>query len=138
MSQLKPKWRNIDYLKAVPAFIFGIIIFYFSSLSNPYLTPPSEQVSTFLNPLLHICEYAFLSFLIFFGFFSKVKAIYLLAFSFFYAFLDEVHQFFVPNRYFDVFDLIIDFGGVVLGFISYLIVKKLYTIFKEKQENSKL
>ncbi|MHA2036932.1 MAG: VanZ family protein [Promethearchaeota archaeon] len=137
MSGINPKWGYIDFVKVFPAVILGIVIFYFSSLSNPYPTPPSEQVSAFLNPLLHVCEYGLLTFLIFFGFYSKVKPIYLLGSSFFYAFLDEVHQYFVPNRYFDIFDLIIDFVGIMLGFISYLLVKKAYLSFKKKRTDSR-
>jgi len=137
MSEIKPKWDYFDYLKIIPAVILGIIIFYFSSLSNPYPTPPSGQIAMFLNPLMHIGEFGLLTFLIFFGFFSKVKSIYLLTISFFYAFLDEIHQYFVPYRYFDVLDLIIDSVGIVLGFISYLLAKKLYTSFKVKYKKNK-
>jgi VanZ family protein len=136
MSEIKPKWDYFDYLKIIPAVILGIIIFYFSSLSNPYPTPPSGQIAMFLNPLMHIGEFGLLTFLIFFGFFSKVKSIYLLTISFFYAFLDEIHQYFVPYRYFDVLDLIIDSVGIVLGFISYLLAKKLYTSFIGKYKKS--
>ena len=138
MREIKPKWDYTDYLKIVPAVIFGLIIFYFSSLSNPYPSPPSEHVSKFLNPLMHIGEFGLLSFLISFGFFSKVKPIYLLTISFFYAFLDEIHQFFVPYRYFDIFDLVIDSVGVVIGFISYLLAKKLYMSYNRKKENSRI
>ena len=137
MSDIKAKWNYTDYLKIIPALIFGIIIFYFSSLSYPYPTPPPGQIAIFLNPLMHICEFGLLTFLIFFGFFSKVKSIYLLTISFFYAFLDEIHQYFVPYRYFDVLDLMIDTVGVVLGFISYLLAKKLYTSFKGKYKKNK-
>ncbi len=138
MNETKPKWAYTDYLKAIPAFIFGIIIFYLSSLSNPYPTPPPGQIAMFLNPLLHLCEFGLLTFLIFFGFFSKVKSAYLLTVSFFYALLDEIHQFFVPYRYFDVYDLIIDSIGVVFGFIAYLLVKKLYKSLKGKDEKSRI
>jgi len=138
MSEIKPKWNYTDYLKTLPVVILGIIIFYFSSLSNPYPTPPPGQIAPILNTFLHICEFGLLSFLIFFGFFSKVKPYYLLTISFFYALLDEIHQFFVPYRYFDIYDIIIDSVGVVFGFISYLLVKKLYMSFKGKQENNRV
>jgi VanZ family protein len=135
MRDINAKWNYTDYLKIFPALIFGIIIFYFSSLSNPYPTPPPGQIVIFLNPLIHICEFGLLTFLIFFGFSSKVKPFFLLTFSFFYAFMDEVHQYFVPYRYLDVVDLIVDSVGVILGFISYLLARKLYMRFKGKQEN---
>ncbi|MHA2283724.1 MAG: VanZ family protein [Promethearchaeota archaeon] len=138
MSDIKPKWRHVDYLKTIPAVILGIIIFYFSSLSNPYPTSLPEQIAPPLNTIMHICEFGLLTFLIFFGFFSKAKLIYLLTISFFYAFLDEIHQYFVPNRYFDVYDLIIDSVGVVFGFISYLLANRLYLSLKRKQKNGKI
>ena len=138
MNESEPKWSYTDYLTVLPVVILGIIIFYFSSLSNPYPTPPPGQIAVFLNPLMHICEFGLLTFLIFFGFFSKVKSIYLLTISFFYAFLDEIHQYFVPYRYFDVLDLMIDTVGVVLGFISYLLAKKLYTSFIGKYKKSRI
>jgi len=138
MREIKPKWDFTDYLKIVPAVILGIIIFYFSSLSNPYSTPLPGQITMLLNPLMHIGEFGLLTFLIFFGFFSKVKPIYLLTISFFYAVIDEVHQYFVPYRYFDVFDLIVDLVGVVLGFIAYLLAKNLYLSFKGNLDDSRL
>ena len=138
MSEINPKWSYTDFLKTTPAVVLAIIIFYFSSLSNPYPTPLPGQIAPILNTFLHMCEFGLLSFLIFFAFFSKVKPVYLLTVSIFYALLDEIHQFFVPYRYFDVYDLIIDSVGVVFGFISYLLVKKLYMSFKGKQEKSKI
>ena len=132
MSEIKPKWSYTDYLKTLPAVILGIIIFYFSSLSNPYPTPPPQQIAILLNSLMHLCEFGLLSFLIFFGISPRVKPIYLLTIAFLYAFFDEVHQFFIPYRYFDVFDLIIDSLGVVIGFISYLCAKKLFMSIKRK------
>lgn len=138
MSEIKPKWSSIDYLKTLPAVILGIIIFYFSSLSNPYPTPPPDQIAIYLNSLMHLCEFGLLSFLIFFGFGRRVKPIYLLTIAFLYAFFDEIHQYFVPYRYFDVYDLIVDSLGVVIGFISYLLAKKMYMSIKRKQEVSKV
>ena len=138
MSEINPKWSYTDYLKTLPAILLGIIIFYFSSLSNPYPTPPPEQIAIPLNSILHICEFGLLTFLIFFGFFSKVKPIYLLSVSFFYAFLDEIHQFFVPHRYFDVYDIVIDSVGVVFGFISFILAKKLFMSFKGKHVKNRM
>ncbi len=134
MSEIEEKWSYINYLKTLPAVIIGIVIFYFSSLSNPYPTPVPvpEEFALNLNPIMHMGEFGLLSFLLFFGFSSKVKPIYILIVAFFYAFLDEIHQFFVPNRYFDIFDLIIDMIGVIIGVLSYFLVKKLNIKFKTR------
>lgn len=69
-------WKYKDILKLLPAVTLAIIIFYFSSLSYPYPTTPSKETSFFLNPILHVCEFGALSFLIFFGLFPKVKTGY--------------------------------------------------------------
>ena len=133
MNDSKHKWNHYDYLKMIPALVVAILIFSFSSLSNPYPVPPSQSTLISLNPILHICEFGLLTLLIFFGFFSKVKSYYLLLFSFFYAFLDEVHQYFVPYRYFDIFDFFLDAIGVIGGFMLYFLFK--FLLFKIKDKN---
>ena len=115
-------WKYYDILKILPAITLAIIIFYFSSLSNPYPTTPSKFTSLFLNPILHICEFGALSFLIFFGLFPKVKAVYLIPLSILYAFLDEVHQYFVPYRYFDFYDIVFDTLGIILGYFAFILL----------------
>jgi len=119
MSFNKQSWNYKDILKIIPAIIMAITIFYFSSLSNPYPTTPSKFMRLFLNPILHICEFGALSFLIFFGLFPKVKSTYLISLSIVFAFLDEIYQYFVPFRYFDLYDLILDTVGIILGYFAY-------------------
>jgi VanZ family protein len=123
-----------DILKITPAIILAITIFYFSSLSNPYPTTPSKFMMLFLNPILHICEFGALSFLIFFGLFPKVKSTYLISLAILYAFLDEIHQYFVPHRYFDFYDLILDTVGIILGYFAY----KLLVLVKERFNRNNL
>ncbi|MFX0083863.1 MAG: VanZ family protein [Candidatus Hodarchaeota archaeon] len=72
-----------------------------------------------LNPLLHICEFGVLSFLIFFGLYPKVKSICLISLSILYAFLNEIHQYFVPYRYFDIYDIVLDIVGVIVGYFAF-------------------
>ncbi len=133
------KWNIYDYLRTLPAIIFAGIIFYVSSLSNPFpLGPPGPL--TFLeinmNSILHICVFGILSFLVAYGFVNKVKHAYLIAITILYSFLDEVHQYFVPNRYFEIFDFIFNSIGVILGFLSYLLIIKL-RIYLTKEELNK-
>lgn len=125
MTDIKNGWKYSDYLRIIPALVVAIIIFPFSSLSNPYALPPSKSMPLNLNSVLHICEFGLLTLLIFFGFFPYVKSYLLLLFSFSYAFLDEVHQYFVPFRYFDILDFFLDAVGVIGGFISYFLLKLL-------------
>ena len=127
MEDSSYKWNYYDYLRIIPAIIFTGIIFYFSSLSNPYPVGPPEpprilELKVNINDILHICEYALLSLLIAFGFSGKVRSVYLILVTIIYAILDEVHQYFVPNRYFSFYDILLDSIGVVLGFSFYIIL----------------
>ena len=132
MSNNTQKYNFYEFLKILPAIALAIIIFYFSSLSNPYPTAPSKFTLLFLNPMLHICEFGALSFFLFFGLFPKVRALFLIILSIIYAFLDELHQLFVPSRYFDIFDFFLDVVGVIGGFVLFLFVKFILTRIKSK------
>ncbi|MBY8991814.1 MAG: VanZ family protein [Candidatus Lokiarchaeota archaeon] len=132
MSNKTQKYYFYEFLKILPAIALALIIFYFSSLSNPYPTAPSKFTLFFLNPMLHICEFGALSFLLFFGLFPKVRAFFLIILSIIYAFLDELHQYFVPFRYFDIFDFFLDIVGVIGGFVFYLFLKFILTRIKSK------
>ena len=123
MSNKKQRNDYYEFLKILPAIVLAIVIFYFSSLSNPYPTTPSKFTLLFLNPMLHICEFGALSFLLFFGLYPRIRVLIIIAISIVYAFLDELHQYFVPFRYFDIFDFFLDVVGVIGGFIFYLLVK---------------
>ena len=136
MSDINSKWDHYDYLRCVPAIIFACIIFYISSLSAPFPQRPPEpsilELKVSWNDILHICEFALFAFLIAFGFIGKIKSRYLILFAIIYAFLDEVHQYFVPNRYFDLYDFILDSIGVLLGFLMYLSLVKILDRLNEK------
>ena len=136
MEEINHKWNYIDYLRILPAIIFACIIFYFSSLSAPFPERPPEpailELKISWNDILHICEFALFAFLIAFGFISKIKSRYLILFAIIYAFLDELHQHFVPNRYFDLYDFILDSIGVFLGFLIYLALVKIINRLNEK------
>lgn len=123
MSNKKQRNDYYEFLKILPAIVLAIVIFYFSSLSNPYPTTPSKFTLLFLNPMLHICEFGALSFLLFFGLYPRIRVLIIITISIVYAFLDELHQYFVPFRYFDIFDFFLDVVGVIGGFIFYLLVK---------------
>ena len=123
MSNKKQRNYYYEFLKILPAIVLAIVIFYFSSLSNPYPTTPSKFTLLFLNPMLHMCEFGALSFLLFFGLYPRIIVIIIITISIVYAFLDELHQYFVPFRYFDIFDFFLDVVGVIGGFIFYLLVK---------------
>jgi VanZ family protein len=130
-------YKYYNFLKILPAIILAAIIFYFSSLSNPYPTAPSKFKILFLNPILHICEFGALTFFLFIGLYPRVRAILIIILSSVYAFLDEVHQYFVPLRYFDIFDFFFDNIGVIFGYVFYLIIIFLQNRIRNKKPSDK-
>jgi VanZ family protein len=129
------KWRLIDYLKLCPAIALAIVIFYYSSLSYP--VPQTVQEVTFfdMNTVLHIGEYAVFSFFLTFGLYKKIKNYYIVSIGFLYALSDEIHQYFVPYRYFDFLDVLADGIGVFIGYIGFLIVNILILFLVAKIQN---
>jgi len=107
-------------LKATPVIIFGIIIFILSSIERKPTTGITPPIAS--NEVLHICEYGLFSMLLMFGFYPKIKYYDLILISFLYAISDEVHQYFVPTRYFDIIDIFYDCVGIVLGVIMFFIL----------------
>ncbi len=66
MDKRKNKYNYIDLIRIIPVILFAGYIFYLSSLSQPYEVEPPKGVRLFLNYILHIIEFAKLSFLAFF------------------------------------------------------------------------
>jgi VanZ family protein len=134
LSEARKDWSIIDYVKLVPAILIAILIFYFSSLPNPLPPgPPGAPSVIDINLILHMCEFAGLSFFVAHGYFHKFNVKYVILFTIIYAVFDEIHQFFVPNRYFDVVDVFIDIIGVAIGFLVFILLKNL----KERINNSR-
>jgi VanZ family protein len=119
-------WTLTDYVKLVPAIVIAVLIFYFSSLSNPLPPgPPGPPSLIDVNIILHVCEFAGLSFFVAYGYFGKFNVKYAVFLTVVYAILDEIHQYFVPSRYFDIFDVFIDIIGVTIGFFVFILSKNL-------------
>ncbi len=98
------------------------LIFYLSSI--PLHFP--EVINKF-DPskfTLHTIEYSILGFLVFYA--SK-KRNFSIIFSSFYGLSDEIHQYFVPFRYFDWFDLLADVIGSILGVIAIIHFEKMFS-----------
>lgn len=107
------------------------IIFYLSSQNGEESTNTSNWLTDLiisivgkapdphiLRTLAHFCEFAGLGFLInnlIFSIKDKLKPFIGVLLSWGYAWTDEIHQIFVPERAFQLFDLTVDLGGVILG-----------------------
>ncbi len=107
------------------------IIFYLSAQNGEESTDTSNWLMDFIisiigkapNPnilrtLAHFGEFAVLGLLVnnlFFAVKDKLRPLLCILISWGYAWTDEIHQIFVPERAFQLFDLTVDLGGIVLG-----------------------
>lgn len=105
------------------------VILLFSSTPGAYF--PSHP--NYLNNIVHLTEFALLGFLLArallygrsltnIGLFLWTTAICVS-----FGFLDEAHQFMVPERMFDLKDLLFDSAGAVAGSGAYILLKTLKT-----------
>lgn len=103
-------WGNNFKKYWMPVLLYAGFIFYISSIPTPEVGIQIDLT------LIHIPEFFILSYLIFRAL-SREKIslwyIFILAIliSTFYGITDEIHQFFVPGRYFSIFDMIFNFIG---------------------------
>ncbi|MBD3193501.1 MAG: hypothetical protein GF317_00485 [Candidatus Lokiarchaeota archaeon] len=112
-------YDKIEILKTIPAIAYGILIIILSSLSHSHPVDTSKIFDIDFNMILHIIEYALFSFLLFFSFNSKYQNRYLFIFLVLFAISDEIHQYFVLNRFFDLLDIILDIIGGLLGYLIF-------------------
>ena len=108
-SNLKVLNLNLKYL---PAILYMALIFYMSSIPVP---KPVGQILIHFDPekhLAHLVEYAILSILLYLASRDYCKSFIIGAL---YGLSDEIHQYFVPTRFFDLFDLTFDCIGALVG-----------------------
>ncbi len=101
-----------------PVLLYTIIIYYFSSLSNPInsIVPNNLQLYFDFNTFIyHTIEFAILNLLIYRALktTSKNPQTLSILFTILYAIADEIHQSYVPGRISSVFDVAIDFLGAI-------------------------
>lgn len=106
--------------------VIASLIFYFSSLSFQ----GGSGVNTGSNTIIYHF-FAFFFFALFLnisllrGKMNKWLMLYGIFIAVVYGVLDEVHQLFVPGRFFSLFDIVIDALGVIVSsYIYFLIIKK--------------
>ncbi len=95
--------------------------------------PNQDSLRTFA----HFCEFAGLSFLVnnlFYAIKDKLRPLLCIILSWAYAWSDEIHQIFVPQRAFQLFDLTVDLGGIVSGALVYCTIIFLFKKIKIKNE----
>lgn len=110
-----------------PPLAVAIVILLLSSTPGTYFPDHPDT----LNNLAHLVEFALLSFFL-------ARALYLsrrltvtalliwtAAVCVSFGALDEAHQFLIPERMFDVMDLLFDTLGTVLGSLSFILLRNL-------------
>jgi VanZ family protein len=93
-----------------------------------------------IRTLAHFSEYAVLAFFVSNALYAyKARRIPLFApiISWGYAWTDEIHQIFVDGRAFQLFDLAVDLGGIILGTITFTLLIKVIKKLLKKQHNKK-
>jgi VanZ family protein len=113
------KNRN-NFLKYwLPVIVYAAAIFIGSSIPVP---APPKLLFPHADKVLHAIEYAILGFLLIraLDFSNKDKTVLMLRIlattaAVFYAFTDELHQYFVPGRYMEITDFLSDSVGAYIG-----------------------
>ncbi|MBI2337303.1 MAG: VanZ family protein [Deltaproteobacteria bacterium] len=128
--------KQSNLLKFLPALAYAILLFY---LSSGVRTTPA-QIN---DKILHIMAYGGLGFLVAYGIQGtsnfKALAIIFIAglLSTLYGVGDEIHQYFVPGRFYSYGDMIADAIGSFLGAMAFLILLQWVKKFNGRHAISK-
>lgn len=103
------------------------------SLNNPFV----ETMQLFVRKFAHFTIYAIGGFLIMNYSYTiektmKKKILYSTIFGGIYAITDEVHQFFIPGRSAQIWDVFLDTSGVIAGVFVYIILRKVIERIRNK------
>lgn len=106
--------------------LIALSIFICSSLTFSSSNAPGQS-KDFLPILYHILAFFFLATFFLLAMKPKNNKTFVLVIIILllYAFLDEVHQLFVPGRFFDMFDFLCDSIGIFFGTIASYKLKKI-------------
>jgi VanZ family protein len=107
-------------LRFIPAIIWMIVIYYFSSRSTSNVSISYKYHFLFFKSL-HLIEYAVLAFLLFFAFLNYKYTIFT---AYLYAIFDEIHQHFIPGRNGKFSDTLFDLLGIIIGIYIYKYTEK--------------
>lgn len=122
----------------VPPWIWGIVIFVGTSLPAEYLP---EFVLFGPDKLLHVGVFLILAILIFRALSVKEKplparqvVVWTIIIAGSYAVFDELHQYFIPGRAPDFFDLLADAVGIITGVVLAVFNKKILGVELQELE----
>jgi len=96
----------------LPAIIWMVIIFYFSSQQTTGIGGNSYWIRFAILKSFHLIEYAILAIL---TIFAIKKYNWTVLIAYFYGISDEIHQYFIPGRTSRFRDTIFDLAGIAIG-----------------------
>jgi VanZ family protein len=108
-----------------PAALYYAFIFYLSSRSYDI-----KIDILFFDKAIHLVEFALLGFFLSFGYFMSLKsplimkAVLTICTGIILGGLDEFHQYFIPRRSIEFFDVIADAIGILSGLLLYYYFSK--------------
>lgn len=114
------KHEKTQILFFIAAAVWGLLIFYLSSIPNLQSALPSWQ-DMILRKAAHIFVFFILTYFLISSFvkYKRAYIYFVIVAVIAYAFIDEYHQVFVPFRYGTAKDILIDSVGVLLGTALY-------------------
>ena len=120
-----PAGRPLRWRWLGPALGYAALIFFLSSLSNPFPFKPTGLLT--LDKLLHFVEYAAFGGLLAWGLARaglavSSAAVWAAVLGSAYGLTDEVHQAFVPNRSADPRDWVADSVGTLVGAVVMVVI----------------
>ena len=95
-----------------------------------------ETTQEIIRTAAHFCEYAGLGFSVInflYAFKKALSPILSVIIAWGYALTDEIHQYFVPGRAFQLIDLTVNFFGILLGVSMFAVIILIAEIRKEKK-----
>jgi VanZ family protein len=131
------RWLQIKYW--IPVFLYCSLIFFLSSQSNPTRYIPTYFAFPFSDKLVHGVEYGLLGILLYQAFkhtshtIRSVSLAIICALAF--GISDEIHQWFVPHRHADMWDVLADAIGAIFFIVVWIFLSRLYRSCRHPQQN---
>lgn len=133
--QQSERWLLLKHW--APVLLYCGIIVYLSSQSHP-----SQHLPSFLfgmsDKILHALEYGILGILLYRAFHQTTSAIGSIILSIIcvvvFGISDEIHQWFVPNRQADSWDLLADTLGATFFILTWAFMTKKYSVGQTLQD----
>ena len=124
---MKPSFWKYQLKYWIPVYLYLVLFFYLSS--QPAIPASSFLAQKFFisSYLQHVLIYTGLALMVYRAAnYSKNSSNFLVIFSTtLYGITDEIHQYFVPGRTFEFFDVGMDFLGAILALIIICLYRRL-------------